>query len=101
MKLRFFFLLPVLLSMIVSQSALSCPVCFGDKNSSMTAGMNSAILVMLGITGVVLGLIGTFFLMMLRRFKRYQKEISEATYIDEFGALQIRNEKGVQEWNNI
>lgn len=89
------------LSLIVVQSALSCPVCFGDKSSSMQAGMNSAILAMLGITGVVLALIVVFFLVMWRRFKRLQKEISEAAYIDEHGVLQTMNEKGVQEWNNI
>lgn len=101
MKLIGYVILIVLLSVVVIQGAMSCPVCFGDKDSSMTAGMNSAILAMLGITGFVLTLVVTFFVMMWRRFKRLQKEISEATFIDEHGVLRMNNEKGVEEWNNI
>ncbi len=101
MKLKYYCLFIFTTLMMTAQAALSCPVCMGDKNSSMTAGMNSAILAMLGITGVVLGLFIAFFFTMWRRFKKLQTEISNAAFIDEQGVLQTRNEKGVQEWNNI
>ena len=101
MKKKHYIFLIISFIIMTVQSADACPVCVGDKNSTMTAGMNSAILAMLGITGVVLALFIAFFVTMWRRFKKIQDEISHATYIDEQGVLQTRNEKGVQEWNSI
>ena len=101
MKLIAYLVVILLLSLAVIQTVSACPVCVGDQDSSMTAGMNNAILVMLGIIGFVLSLIIAFFVTMWRRFKQFQKEISKATFIDEHGVLQVKKEKGVEEWNNI
>jgi len=49
--------------------AAACPVCFGDKNSAMTAGVRIAILALIGITGTVLGGIASFFLYVRKRSK--------------------------------
>jgi heme/copper-type cytochrome/quinol oxidase subunit 2 len=38
---------------LVAQAAAACPVCFGDPNSPMTKGMNSAIIFLLGIVGFI------------------------------------------------
>ncbi len=47
----------------------ACPNCYGDPDSSMTAGMNMAIISLLGITGSVLaGFVG-FFVFLRRRVR--------------------------------
>jgi len=64
------------LMVVVRYVGLACPSCFGDPDSSMTHGMNMAILSLLGITGsVLLGVLGFFVyvwrrnMVMNRRFK--------------------------------
>jgi len=52
---------------LISSSALCCPSCYGDPNSSATQGMNIAILSLLGVTGSVLGAVLAFFLYMRHR----------------------------------
>lgn len=84
---------------VVNSSA--CPVCMGAKDSPMTAGMNMAILTMLGIIGsVLIGFIGIF-IFMRRRYKRMQKELSDSAYVSHEGTLKLKNEKGVVEWNSF
>ena len=84
---------------VVNSSA--CPVCMGAKDSPMTAGMNMAILTMLGIIGsVLMGFIGIF-IFMRRRHKRLQQELSDSAYVSHEGTLKSKNEKGVVEWNNF
>ena len=40
----------------------ACAVCFGDPNSAAVDGMNKAIILLLGTTGVVLsGIVATIF----------------------------------------
>ena len=56
------------LSMVPSVT-LACPVCYGDTNSAMAEGVNAAILVLLGITGSVLGLLSAVFLRIRKRMK--------------------------------
>ena len=82
------------------QGVFACPVCFGDKDSPMTAGMDSAILVMLGITGFMLTLIALFFVMVWRRLKRQNEQMSDHAFVDAHGKLQLPNDTGVFEWNN-
>jgi len=89
------------LLMMTQLTVVACPVCYGDKASPMTAGMNTAILVMLGIVGGVLSLIVTFFLVMWRRYKRYQNQLSQDASVNEHGVLETKKHKGVVEWNNI
>ncbi len=55
---------------LISEQAFACPVCYGASDSPMTAGVNFAILTLLGITGSVLAGFVSFFLYMRRRAKR-------------------------------
>lgn len=65
---RTLFLL-ALLAVVGIAPAAACPVCVGAKDAPMTAGLSAAILVMIGITGVVLTTISTFFLIIWRRYR--------------------------------
>ena len=88
-------------TIVTAIDASACPVCFGAKDSPMTAGMNMAILTMLGIIGsVLMGFVGIF-IFMWRRNKRQQKALSDFAYITEEGALTMNKEKGVVEWNSF
>ncbi|HEY6191554.1 MAG TPA: hypothetical protein VI215_04420 [Bacteroidota bacterium] len=99
---RFLFLsLPAALTLALSGSAAACPVCYRANDSPMNAGMNTALLVMLGITGFVLGIISLFFVMLWRRYRRLRGQLSAQTYIDQQGVLRQNDEKGVMEWNNF
>jgi hypothetical protein len=84
-----------------SQFSEACPSCYGAADSPMTAGMNTAILVMLGIIGFVLVTISTAFILLWRRYKKLKNSLSNEMYINEQGTLQTKNEKGVVEWNNF
>jgi hypothetical protein len=53
--------------------AYACATCFGNPNSAATQGMNKAILSMLGITGGVLGGVGSSIIVLHRRAKKYAK----------------------------
>ena len=57
-----------LLLVALAGSVQACPSCFGDPESSMTLGMNAAILILLGITGTVLAMLSLFFLYLRRRW---------------------------------
>ena len=71
--------------------AISCPSCYGAADSPMTAGMNAAILVMLGITGVVLTLVSVFFVSLWKKTRNGTGEISADVYVDKSGWLQVNN----------
>lgn len=50
---------------------VACPVCFGaPPDSSLTKSMNMAIFTMLGITGTLMGLFGTFFIYLRKKAKQ-------------------------------
>lgn len=92
------------LSVIVvagQETLLACPSCYGAPDSPLTAGMNAAILVMLGITGFVLMSIVGCFLFLWRRAKRHQEMLSLHMSVNEHGNLEEKNDKGVMEWNNF
>jgi|TARA_B110000263_G_C15233903_1_gene476007 hypothetical protein len=55
----------------------ACATCFGNPNAAATQGMNKAILSMLGITGGVLGGVGSSIFILHRRAKEYAKSIKE------------------------
>ena len=78
MKLLFSMLLPAFLA---PQAALACATCFGAADSSQTAGMNMAILTLLGVTGAVLGGVVVFFVHLLRRSSMTVDE-SDAAELD-------------------
>ena len=71
----------------ISSAALACPSCYGAADSPMTAGMNTAILVMLGIIGFVLVAISTFFGWVWRRSRKNRIQLSEHAFVDEKGML--------------
>jgi heme/copper-type cytochrome/quinol oxidase subunit 2 len=83
-----------------SSAGQACPVCYGANDSQMNAGMNTALGLMLGTTGFVLAIIGAFFMMMWRRYRRQRAHDSAQTFIDEQGLLRLKDEKGIMEWNN-
>lgn len=43
----------VIAAMLVAQSAMACPVCFGDPSSPMTKGTANAVWFLIGIVAVV------------------------------------------------
>jgi hypothetical protein len=51
---------------------IACATCFGAPDSSMTQGMNMAIVTLLGVTGVVLGGFAWMIVYLVRRARRYQ-----------------------------
>jgi heme/copper-type cytochrome/quinol oxidase subunit 2 len=77
-----------LCTLLTNTSMLACPVCYGNTESPMIDGMNTAILAMLGITGFVLTGISTFFIMMRKKIKSQQ---TNAPFIDKKGELQWNN----------
>jgi hypothetical protein len=77
----------------IAQGTLrACPVCYGASDSPLTAGMDTAILVMLGITGFVLTAIVSCFFLLWRRAKRHQAALSESLSINEYGHLEVTND---------
>jgi hypothetical protein len=64
-------LLPLVLAgillLLVQPGAHGCPSCYGDPESPMTQGLNTAIVLLLGVTSAVLvGLSGIFFVIRRR-----------------------------------
>jgi ABC-type phosphate transport system permease subunit len=46
---------------------MACPVCFGGDDPMMRESLNAGIGVLVGVTTIVLGLFGRFFLTLARR----------------------------------
>lgn len=68
MKTRLPILTAGLLALVVSApSALACAACYGRSDSSMAQGMNWGIMTLLGVVGVVLGCVASFFVFIGRR----------------------------------
>lgn len=60
-----------LLALFVPRAAVACSVCFGDPNSPATAGMNNAILFLLGCVGLLwVGMIAFVVSMRVRARRR-------------------------------
>ena len=53
----------------VPRAVLACPVCFGQSDSPMVAGVNMAVFFMLGVTGSVLAGFAGFIVYLMRRAK--------------------------------
>ena len=51
----------------VPRAALACPICFGQNDSPMSAGISYGIFVMLGIIAVLWVAFGSFFIYLWRR----------------------------------
>ena len=54
----------------VPQALLACSVCFGDPDSQTAKGIEAAVLLMVGVTGTMLGSIAAFFIRLGRRSKK-------------------------------
>ncbi len=80
--------------------AFACPSCFGAAQGPMIDGMNAAILTLLGIIGMILILISSFFIFMWRRTSRYREQVTHDSFIDEQGTIHLNQKKGLIEWNN-
>ena len=77
---------------IAHGTSSACPSCYGAPDSPLTAGMNTAILVMLGITGIVLTAIVSCFFFLWRRARRHQAALSENLSINAYGHLEVQND---------
>lgn len=99
MKARTRIVLWAIMSVVCAAAAGACPVCYGAKDTPATAGMDTAIMVLLGITGSVLMGIAAFFAMVWKR-TRDRSRLAGGAYVDDRGNLRVNNEQGVVEWNN-
>lgn len=64
----------ILVSFLFAEPSWACPVCFGESDSAMADGVNNAILVLLGVVGVVqVGFIALFW-SFWRRMKELRRE---------------------------
>lgn len=54
--------LALLALILIPERVMACPVCYGASDSNIIAGVNLAILALLGITGGVLAGFASFFL---------------------------------------
>jgi len=68
MKTRLYIVLA--LCLFYSSSALACPVCYTDPNSPTSNALSYAIVVLLGITGSVLGGFVGLFLYLRNRARK-------------------------------
>lgn len=60
----------VCLLSIIAETGTSCPVCYGETDAKTAEGINLAILLMIGVTGGVLGGILAFIVNVKRRAVR-------------------------------
>ena len=67
---------------LVPRAADACAVCYGAADSSMTAGLNSAILVLLGIVATVQVGFVALFVRFRRRSQQLQAEKDRSQLID-------------------
>ena len=73
------------LLLLFAQSALACPVCFGDPNSPMTKGTTAAVWFLLGIIGFVqIGFVALF--VTFWRRARASRKFREQFHLIEGGA---------------
>ncbi|MEE2876366.1 MAG: hypothetical protein VX822_01100 [Candidatus Neomarinimicrobiota bacterium] len=57
--------------LLIPQVSKACSVCFGvPSEQSITQGLDMAIVMLIGVTGTVLGGVVSFFIYMVRRGKR-------------------------------
>lgn len=72
--------IPLLASviMLTPQSLLACPVCFGASDAPMARGVNMAILLLLGITGMVLSGFVALILAIRGRARRHAAEMERS-----------------------
>jgi len=67
----------LLAALALSQSAAACAVCYGAEDSAMTAGVNNAILLLLGVVALVQGSFAALFLSLRQRARRVQSQAKQ------------------------
>jgi len=73
-----------LASILVAQSAMACPVCFGDPSSPLTKGATNAVWFLLGIVGLVqAGFVALF--VSFRRRARAMRRVREQFHVIQGG----------------
>ncbi len=75
----------VLALLSIPNSVFACGSCYGAADSSATAGMNFAILSMIGVTGGVMAAMTSFFFYLRRRALRYMSADSGNATNDDGG----------------
>ena len=68
-------------------SVLACAACYGQSDSTMATGMNWGIFSLLGVAGLVLGCLGTFFVFLATR-----PDVTQDQEPDRNGKNQSHNE---------
>ena len=68
---RPFYLLLVFFMTAFPKILLGCAVCYGDPSSPMTAGLNQAIVFLLGVVGLMLSIILSAIIYFYRRSKTF------------------------------
>jgi hypothetical protein len=68
---RPFYLFLVFFMVALPQISLGCAVCYGDPSSPMTAGLNQAIIFLLGVVGLLLSIILSAIVYFYRRSKTF------------------------------
>ncbi len=66
------------IALLAPRAALACPVCFGQNDSPLAAGINWGIFAMLAVTGGVLVCFATFFIHPMRRARLVDRSESAA-----------------------
>ena len=69
MKLTTRIALLIFCSVLWSAVVAACPVCYGEQEGGTTAGINAAVLLLLGFTGTVLAFFGALFIRIRRRIR--------------------------------
>ena len=67
------FLIPfaIIINFFLPQISSACSVCFGmPSDQSISQGLDMAILMLIGVTGTVLGGIATFFIYIVRKARK-------------------------------
>ena len=67
-----------LVTIILLMDNLSaCATCFGAPDAPMTKGMNMAVQTLLGVTGSVMGMAGTMFIVLRRRARMLREKLND------------------------
>ena len=82
-------LLVTFVLMLQHNFSFACAVCFGDPNSKMMQGMNSAIFVLLGFIGFLLVSFGAFFLNFKSRSRKYDLIMEQSTEAQTTGDVNL------------
>ena len=66
-----------LATLLSTQPALACSVCFGDPGSAMNQGAQAGMLVLLGVIGVVLTGLASLLLFWVRRAAHLEAQVED------------------------